>query len=331
LGWLEKKMPTALAIDELVAQPSRLWNTGGTPVLRIKRSRVRRMPRGARMRRNLKRFFRGQRREVLALIERNKAVTTRTTKGVERVFVVLEKWLTHNASRELQDELWNNRPVVELQVAEEGRAVLGRVGASDVVFSVRDPNVSKAIDSLVFKFGKRTNATTSKALGKALKELRAEIRAGLEAGEAISELTKRVQTVFDHASKFRAKRIAMTESSRAVHLGQQLGAEKSGVVVGKQWVASTDGCEACMALHGRQIGLDKSFEHHAEPGPYSETPFPPAHPNCRCDMIEIIGRARMVRRHLAKPCGTYESATMRASREAGGKLRQIDPKLKSVV
>lgn len=294
-------MATATAIDELVARPSRLWDTGGTPVLlsggtpvlRIKRNRVRRMPRGERMRKNLQKFFRGQRREVLALIERNKSVQ----KGVGRVFVALEKWLTHNASRELQDELWDNRPVVELYAAEEGRAVLGRVGASDVVFSVRDPNVTRAIDSLVLKFGKETNATTSKALGKALKELREEIRAGLDAGEAIRELTKRVEKVFDHASKFRAQRIAMTESSRAVHLGQQLGAEASGVVVGKQWLASSDGCKDCMLLNGRQIRLAESFEHHAEPGPYSETPFPPAHPNCRCDMIEVIGRARsLVRR-----------------------------------
>jgi len=274
------------------------------------------MPRGERMRRNLRKFFRGQEREVLALIERNKAgrqsgeidsriIDSRIIaenlerphrptvgKGVGRVFVAIERWLTHNASRELQEELWDNKPVVEMFVAEEGRAVIGRVGASDVVFEVTDPNVSKAIDKLVLKFGKATNATTSKALGKAIKELRAEIRAGLEAGEAITQLTKRVQTVFDSASQYRARQIAMTESNRAVHLGQQLGAEASGVVVGKQWVASTDGCPYCMALNGRQIALRESFVHTPEPGPYSETPFPPAHPNCRCDMIEIIGRPK---------------------------------------
>ena len=281
--------------------------------LRLKRNRVRRMPTGERMRLNLKEFFAGQRREVLALIERNKAVQ----KGVGRVFVAVEKWATANASRALQKQLWNNRPVVELQVAAEGRAVLARVGASDVVFSVRDPNVSKAIDSLVLKFGKRTNATTSKALGKALTDLRAEIRAGLEAGEAITQLTKRGEKVFDHASTFRAKRIAMTESSRAVHLGQQLGAEKSGVVVGKAWVARTDGCPACMALHGRQIRRDETFEHHAEPGPYSETPFPPAHPNCRCDMIEVIGRVRSASR---RGCGI--------GRTAAWALRRFVPNLK---
>jgi len=250
------------------------------------------MPRGERIRKNLQKFFRGQERELLALIQKHKSVR----KGVGRVFVAVERWLTHNASRELQEELWDNKPVVELFVAEEGRAVIGRVGASDVVFEVTDPNVSKAIDKLVLKFGKATNATTSRALGTAVKELRAEIRAGLDAGEAITQLTKRVEKVFDHASTDRARRIAMTESNRAVHLGQQLGAEASGVVVGKQWVASTDGCPYCMALNGRQIALRESFVHTPEPGPYSETPFPPAHPNCRCDMIEIIGRARNSRR-----------------------------------
>ena len=263
----------------------RIWTLTKTR-RRPERGRVRRIPMNTRIKRNLQAAFERQRKALLMIIGRQ---TKGFAKGLPDAFVDIEAWLTANADDELQRLLLANKPVVELIAQTEARSVLGRVGASDTVFDVRDPHVREAIEMITFRFSRATNATTSRQVGNAIADLRRSIGEGLDEGEGIRELTRRVQGIFDNATTYRAGRIARTETSRAVHLGQQLGAEQSGVVMGKQWIASTDGCPLCLELHGTIVALDGQFRHNPMPGPYSETPFPPAHPNCRCDMIEVIG------------------------------------------
>jgi len=253
---------------------------------RLPRIGGRRIPANGRIKRNLQKAFRRQRRALLMIIDRQ---TKSLTKGLPEAFTGIEAWLTANASDELQRMLWDNKPVVELIAQQEARSVLGRVGASDVVFDVKDPHVQAAVDRLILRFCEATNAATNREIGSAIAELRQSLGAGLDEGEGIRELTRRVEGIFDKASQYRARRIAATETSRAVHFGQQLGAEQSGVVTGKQWIASTDGCPLCLSLHGTIVPLSGQFPHDPEPGPYSGRPFPPAHPNCRCDMIEVVG------------------------------------------
>lgn len=143
----------------------------------------------------------------------------------------------------------------------------------------------EAVDRLTFDFCEATNRASRERLDLALEHLRQELAAGLEEGEVYARLTQRVAGIF--ADPHRAAAIAMTESSRAMHGGQFLMAEESGIVSGKRWLASSDACELCRGLNGQQVGLHADFAVIGS-GPYSRVPYPPAHPHCMCTWVEVI-------------------------------------------
>jgi len=105
----------------------------------------------------------------------------------------------------------------------------------------------------------------------------------------LSSLTKRVNAVFNNASSYRAERIARTEASRALHLGQRMEAQDSGVVKGYRWLLSADVCPICVdiAANMPEIPLDGKFG-TVGTGVYSDVWAPPAHPNCMCTITEIL-------------------------------------------
>lgn len=146
----------------------------------------------------------------------------------------------------------------------------------DPSFDVFNPRVLEAIRQAVYQFCDATNQTATRELGQAIQDLRRELSTGLERGEALSQLTARVQEIFD--DPMRAFRIATTEASRAVHAGQLIAAEESGVVQGKRWLASSDACPLCLPLDGVEVPLDQPFV-IAGTGPYAVIQHPPRHPH----------------------------------------------------
>ena len=167
----------------------------------------------------------------------------------------------------------------------------------DEALTVTDPGVKKAIDEAALKFAESTNATTSLGLSEATAKLRLELAAGLiEQGEALPELVKRVNAVFDMAETWRAERVALTESSRALHSGQKMMAEESGVVKGFKWLLSADPCPICIAIESKfkgGIGLNADFGNQTDYGQspsetYGVIVHPPAHPYCMCTLIEVL-------------------------------------------
>lgn len=148
-----------------------------------------------------------------------------------------------------------------------------------------NPRVLEAVDRLTFDFCEETNRTSVQRIDLALRALRRELAGGLEEGEAYVRLTRRVLNIF--ASPSRAAAIGMTEPSRAMHAGQLLMAQQSGVVKGKRWLASSDACKLCLSLNGKVVGLDEDFAVVGH-GPYARIPHPPAHPHCFCTVTETI-------------------------------------------
>lgn len=156
-------------------------------------------------------------------------------------------------------------------------------------FPVVNQRLQDAVDALTLRFCEETNNTTSEELSDALERTRDALRQGTVEGLAIKDLSRRVNEVFDRAETWRAKRIAITESSRAVHLAEQISAEESGVVKGFRWLASADACPLCMALDGKEVPLGVPFEVGTSTVPeYSDVYFPPRHPNCQCTTIEVL-------------------------------------------
>lgn len=145
-------------------------------------------------------------------------------------------------------------------------------------FDLFNPHVLAAIQRAVLAFADSTNATTMLSVNQAREEVRRLLGEGYTQGETITRLTRRINEIFDDRS--RAWMIARTESSRAVHLGQVLAAKETGIIKGKQWLASADACEKCEALNGMIVGIDENFTIDMKGGPYAVIQFPPRHPHC---------------------------------------------------
>jgi SPP1 gp7 family putative phage head morphogenesis protein len=188
------------------------------------------------------------------------------------------------------------QPLIELYFEESADKALKRigqvhprVGASNQVFQVINPQISRAAEQLALNFCAETNATTSKDLNDALAQLREDVLNGVVAGDPRAEMRKRVNEIFDGAEEYRAGRIAVTETSRAIHSAERIAAKASGVVEGFKWLASADACDRCADLNGKVIGIDENYAEGQSKNPaYESVPHPPLHPNCQCSQEEII-------------------------------------------
>lgn len=88
----------------------------------------------------------------------------------------------------------------------------------------------------------------------------------------------------DDAAAFgadRAEMIARTETAMADVQGNMTAYRNSSFVTGKQWILGSDACDDCVANSEEgSIGLNDSFQ--------SGDDGPPAHPNCRCDILPTL-------------------------------------------
>ena len=80
----------------------------------------------------------------------------------------------------------------------------------------------------------------------------------------------------------RARRIAITEVTRAAQKGSEESWRESGVVSRMEWITMRDEltCVQCGPMHGQQAPLGGTFE--------DGVPAPPRHPNCRCFTRPIV-------------------------------------------
>ena len=165
-----------------------------------------------------------------------------------------------------------------------------RVGLDPDQWSVVNPHTAQKIREATLAFCDSTNQTTSEELDTALTKTRQELARGIiDEGESIPQLTKRVNRIFDQASKSKARTIAQTETARAVHAAQDEAARQSGVVTGWKWLASADACDVCLAIVARcpQVKLGQPFAVIGNNPHYSQIMHPPAHPRCNCTVTEI--------------------------------------------
>jgi SPP1 gp7 family putative phage head morphogenesis protein len=112
--------------------------------------------------------------------------------------------------------------------------------------------------------------------------LRSEITRAMKDGSSAAELAKSIRESGTFG-KARASTIARTELATAHIQGNVQGWRETGVVTGKEWIMGDlhdieDVCDL-NAMKG-QIGLDEEFE--------DGIMFPPAHPNCICDVLPVL-------------------------------------------
>lgn len=241
------------------------------------------MPTGNKLEKLLRNYFRQQREYVVSVI---RSAILRSPDYKLKVF----------GSDQLNFGTWTatlRDSVIALLTIEFQR------GANDAAkrlgidaLRVQDPHIKEAIEKLAMEFALSTNMTTTKDISVAMQQLKTRLGDVMTGDEnTIAELTKAVQGVFDLAEEVRAKRIAITESSRAVHVAQRMTGEKSGIVKGYKWLASSDACPICITIRDSYpdgIPIGGTFAITSDNPIYGEIKEPPAHPNCQCTMVENI-------------------------------------------
>lgn len=246
------------------------------------------LPEGDPIRRELVRWFRRQRADVLKSMGLgSKAQMDPNDLGAGGGEPPDEEYWRLGALAESE----RMTPLIEALWDSAGAAFLAKIGLDPDSWQVTNPHLRAMIERAALDFCKATNATTSMQLDEAIARLREELTAGVvERGESVAVLTDRVNAVFDQAERFRARRIAITEASRAVHAAQEQAAIDSGVVVGWEWLLSDGACPLCYAIHdeARYVRLGQRFATVGDHPTYSDVRHPPAHPGCRCTLLEVL-------------------------------------------
>jgi hypothetical protein len=209
--------------------------------------------------------------------------------GAARPFVPTVRW--DAVFGPIADEFEPITPMLKVIWQDAGDGMVDQTGPYRIdggldpqEWSVTNPKIGDAISQQVFDFAESTNATTRLALEDAHAALRASLLEGMTQGDVMSELVKRVKTVFTDASTYRAKRIARTESARAYNAARDLAAQSSEVAAGLQWLPASNACPLCLAIaeQAKFVKFGTSFATVGEHPLYSDVKYPPAHPHCRC-------------------------------------------------
>ncbi len=200
------------------------------------------LPRGERLRREVRDVFREQRRAILRFL-----ATGRKDQQLGPAPYHWPDW--HDFGLGALDISQRMTPLLTLTWESAAAKFAPRVGLDPDSWSVVNPHTERMINDAALAFCDSTNETTSLQLEDALLFTRSTLIEGVvEEGETLPQLTRRVNAIFDQAETWRARRIAQTETSRAVHAAQEQAAIASGVVTGWQWLASADACPYCIRI-----------------------------------------------------------------------------------
>jgi hypothetical protein len=139
------------------------------------------------------------------------------------------------------------------------------------------------------------------------KQVLASIKQGLDKGETIDQLRVRIEDVMGSKSSVRATRIARTEAKRASSQADLYVWDSSGVVIGKEWFASSGHpCPQCQSMDRKIIGLKENFfdkgdihtfeivtkagetKQQSVKLDYEDVVAPPLHVQCQCVLLPVI-------------------------------------------
>lgn len=233
-----------------------------------------------RLRAEIKRFFKGQRARYLAKLgEAYRAFPEVELRAPAVELIALD---LNDESRKLMKQ---SRSSIEAIYLKMGKQAVADIGAA-IDFTVENPLARKFLDSHVFKFSFEVNKTTANRLREALQEK-------ISSGATQSDLTEVIRTEFDFAEKWRAARIARTESGIAGNTGIIHGMRQAGVET-KRWISSRDSKvrETHQAVDGDEVAIRDPFD---VGGALMEYPGDPNGPveeivNCRCTLRAVISQ-----------------------------------------
>lgn len=191
-----------------------------------------------------------------------------------------------NADKEMLNKLM---PTLINLGQDQGALALVFAGDTETKFRMTAPYLAHLQRSTQRMAG-RFNDDTIEKLNVTLAE-------GIQAGEALGDLKKRVDQVYDGAEGYRSLRVARTETLKASNSATEEAYTQTGYVNSKQWVVNPDACPQCEAFDGKEVGLGETFAKQGESYDdangdthqvdYEDVETPPLHPNCRCTIIPV--------------------------------------------
>ncbi|HXS24491.1 MAG TPA: hypothetical protein VN719_09690 [Gemmatimonadales bacterium] len=241
------------------------------------------LPTGENVRRALVRLFREQRANLIA------ALTPPKQKSAEQLPELPNQ--LPDIRPGLHDFIDVMTPLITAYWDKAGQTFFAKHDLDPEKWQVVNPHTKAMIEQSVLAFSESTLKTTNLALDEALKRTREELVAGVVTrGESIEQLTDRIQSVFTAAETWRARRIAQTETSRAVHGANEAAALQWGGVAGWEWLLSSDACPMCQTIGRRAkfVRLGQAFAVIGSNPAYAEVKYPPAHPHCNCTVVEVL-------------------------------------------
>jgi SPP1 gp7 family putative phage head morphogenesis protein len=171
--------------------------------------------------------------------------------------------------------------------AAEAFGQVGLAADADALSQVNDRAVDYARQRAAYLVGKRVNEDgeavdnpdAEYAIDDTTREmLRGTVAQAVEEGWSNDELADAIQGSYAFSAD-RAETVARTETAYADVAGN-MEAYRQADVPSKRWIVGDGCCDDCQALDGEVVGIDEAFS--------SGDDAPPAHPNCRCDVVPVF-------------------------------------------
>lgn len=166
------------------------------------------------------------------------------------------------------------------------------IEALGISWDANNEERSKFLDSYTVRLSERITKEQRNQLKEA-------IRSSIDEGESTREATDRVFEALNLDEKWKAERIARTESARTYSQGELTSWKEAGVE-GKQWILAAGSCPICDEIakkYEKAISLQDNFfdkGHSVDTAEgkftfdYEDIDSPPAHPQCRCTVVPVV-------------------------------------------
>lgn len=182
-------------------------------------------------------------------------------------------------------------PYVDATIDAAGRAILADLGQQppDDWF-VANPTAIEAARRATLDLCEETIESFLDSLNGEIQKVRNEIAESVTEGETARSLVNRIARWMKPEARWRARRIANTESARAFNTGQVAATETLDFVAGFRWVLDGDACPLCHKVQRLCPVIPKggTFAVNGKRASYKNVKFPPLHPNCRCTLVPIF-------------------------------------------
>lgn len=177
------------------------------------------------------------------------------------------------------------------KVYQEGASAaleqLGFVADMDALDQLNEKAAEYAQERGAYLVGKKVqddgtvvdNPNAEYAIDETTREmLRGDVATAIEQGLSNDELADMIAGNYAFSAD-RAETVARTETAFADVAGN-MAAYREASVPSKKWIVGDGCCDECQALDGEVVAMDDPFS--------SGDDAPPAHPNCRCDVVPVF-------------------------------------------